>query len=186
MATKESIIELADRHIRQDGYNAFSFKDISHDVGIKTSSIHYYFPTKTDLGVATIDWHIGRVQDFIKAQNGKSPLEKLEAFMGTYRQIMAENKVCLMGSLCCDLNTVAASMKSELKKFGNIVLDWVTEFLEDGRQQGYFHFQQPARTRTVMVIASIMASVQLSRVYGQENFELVTNALINDLTTGKI
>jgi len=35
MTTKENIIDKADQFIRDKGYNAFSFKDISNDIGIK-------------------------------------------------------------------------------------------------------------------------------------------------------
>jgi TetR/AcrR family transcriptional repressor of nem operon len=38
--------------VQARGYNALSFREIAKDVGIKSASIHYYFPTKGDLGVA--------------------------------------------------------------------------------------------------------------------------------------
>jgi hypothetical protein len=46
----DKILDVALDYIMGRGYKAFSYKDISKEIGIKTSSIHYYFPTKGDLG----------------------------------------------------------------------------------------------------------------------------------------
>ena len=62
MNTREQIIQLADSLIREKGYNAFSFYDISKSVGIKTASIHYHFPAKSDLGIAVIEHHIQHLE----------------------------------------------------------------------------------------------------------------------------
>jgi len=43
--TEAKILDLAETLIRQNGYNGFSFRDIASGVGVKSSSVHYYFPT---------------------------------------------------------------------------------------------------------------------------------------------
>src|SRR5690606_12969349 len=122
MTTRETIIEAADELIRSHGFNAFSFKDISNKIGIKTASIHYHFPTKTDLGVATIKEHVVRFEKFKLELSDKPPMAQLKGFLSIYSQIMAENKVCLVGSLATDLNTVNEQIKIELKCFAELVL----------------------------------------------------------------
>ena len=44
------ILDVAQQLIQTRGYNAFSYADIASQVGIRTATIHYYFPTKADLG----------------------------------------------------------------------------------------------------------------------------------------
>src|SRR5699024_11730842 len=51
------------------GTNAFSYKDISKEIGIKTSSIHYYFPTKNDLIVAVLEHVIQKNKEDRKRNN---------------------------------------------------------------------------------------------------------------------
>lgn len=185
MTTREFIIDTADQFIRSNGFNAFSFKDISNKIGIKTASIHYHFPTKSDLGVATIKEHIERFEQLKAELANKSPLLKLKGFLSIYSQIKSENKVCLVGSLATDLNTVDDKIKSELKTFTEIVLLWVTEILTEGKNQSVFEFQNTSRTKALMIITNILAIVQLSRLTNDEDFEIVKEAIINDLRPHK-
>ncbi|MEM6362754.1 MAG: TetR/AcrR family transcriptional regulator, partial [Bacteroidota bacterium] len=55
LSTRESIIALAENHIQQNGYNAFSYYDIAIQLGIKNAAVHYYFPKKEDLLKAVLD-----------------------------------------------------------------------------------------------------------------------------------
>ena len=80
MDTKAEIIRISDSLIREKGFNAFSFSDISRQLNIRNASIHYHFPTKTALGVAVINEHLAQLDNLIKANAGKDPLKKLNAF----------------------------------------------------------------------------------------------------------
>ena len=52
-----AILETTEEMVRQGGYNSFSFRNIASVVGIKSSSVHYYFNTKEDLGVAVTKFY---------------------------------------------------------------------------------------------------------------------------------
>ena len=52
--TRSEIIRLGSELIRSIGYNSFSYADISKALNIKNAAIHYYFPSKSDLGVEII------------------------------------------------------------------------------------------------------------------------------------
>ncbi len=51
---KEKILTTSRNLIRKNGFDHFSYRDLSNIIGIKTSSIHYHFPTKIDLAVELI------------------------------------------------------------------------------------------------------------------------------------
>lgn len=51
---KTSIMDAAERRMQAGGFSGFSFREIAADVGIKSSSVHYHFPTKEDLAAAVI------------------------------------------------------------------------------------------------------------------------------------
>ncbi|KFF10835.1 TetR/AcrR family transcriptional regulator [Flavobacterium hydatis] len=185
MTTREAIIDKADQLIREKGYNAFSFKDISNDIGIKTASIHYHFPAKSDLGVATIKEHIERYETLKKKVANQSPLIKLEAFLAIHTQIKQENKVCIVGSLATDLNTLDETIKSELQIFAALVINWLTEVLTEGKELKIFDFESSPRTKALMIITNMVAIVQLSRLTNENDFVIVKETILKELKSKK-
>ncbi len=143
MSTREKIIRLGDQLIRDKGFNAFSFYDISRKLKIKNASVHYHFPTKTDLGVAVLKSHQAKLHLLIESTESKSPLIKLNAFLTIYSTIKTEGRVCLVGSLATDLKSMDLKIAKELKQFAHEILEWVTTSIleEGGQQKKYFHFK---------------------------------------------
>lgn len=179
--TRTTIIEEADFLLRHNGYNAFSFKDIADAVGIKTASIHYHFPTKADLGAAVLESHMQLLEQMKAEYSAKSPEACLDKFLSIYTHIRREDKVCIVGSLASDLNTVEDNMKAGLKAFALNFLDWVSGFLQQGKEDAVFSFHEPSRTKALMIISSMIAIVQLSRLTGEADFNTVKKAIRNDL-----
>ena len=52
--TRAELLDTAQELVQTGGFNWFSYRDLADRVGIRTPSIHYHFPTKTDLGVARL------------------------------------------------------------------------------------------------------------------------------------
>ncbi len=50
--TRETIMRAARAAVQAHGYNALSFRELAKEVGIKSASVHYHFPTKGDLAAA--------------------------------------------------------------------------------------------------------------------------------------
>lgn len=179
--TRDVIIQLADDLVRDKGFNAFSFHDIAKTIGIKTASIHYHFPTKTDLGIAIIKEQTKRFEQYKIAYEKEDPAKKLEAFFSIYSRIKSENKVCLVGSLSTDLNTMDEAIKKELKVFSEKVLDWVTQILKEGKSKKIFSFNSTPRTKALMIITNMLAIVQLSRLTSEEDLMLVQKAILKEI-----
>jgi AcrR family transcriptional regulator len=49
---REAVMTAAKATVQSHGYNALSFRELAKEVGIKSASVHYHFPTKGDLGAA--------------------------------------------------------------------------------------------------------------------------------------
>jgi AcrR family transcriptional regulator len=181
MSTKENIVQLGDRFIRDRGFNAFSFYDISKELKIKNASIHYHFHTKTDLGISILKDHQEKLHSLIQSTSGKNPLIKLNAFLSIYSTIKTEGRVCLVGSLATDLNSVDPKIAKELKIFANEILEWVTEILGEGKQKKVFSFKGRARTKALMVITNMLAALQLSRLTKEDDFNTIRNEVVKGL-----
>ena len=181
MSTKSEIIKIGDGLIRDKGFNAFSFYDISKALGIKNASIHYHFPTKTDLAIAVIHEHIRLVEELIQKTAAKEAMVKLQAFLSIYTYTKSENKVCIVGSLATDLHSVDERIKKELKLLVEKILLWVAAILEEGRTKKIFHFNATARTKALLVITNMLAAVQLTRLTNEKDFHLVKETIIKEL-----
>ena len=181
MTTRENIIQLGDQFIRDKGFNAFSFYDISKELRIKNASIHYYFQTKTDLGVCIVKDHNEKLHSLIQATAGKSPLGKLTTFLSIYSTIQSEGRVCLVGSLATDLNSVDPKIGQELKLFANEILKWVTSILEEGKEKQIFSFHGSARTKALMIITNMLAALQVSRLTNEDDFNTIKNEVVKEI-----
>ncbi|MGC4099944.1 TetR/AcrR family transcriptional regulator [Ferruginibacter sp.] len=181
MNTRDAIIKVGDELIRDRGFNAFSFYDVSKALGIKNASVHYHFPTKTALAIAVVQQHSRLVDELMQKTAAKDPLVKLQAFLSIYTYTKAENKVCIVGSLATDLHSVDGSIQQELKLLVEKILHWVTGILEEGRNKKIFHFDTSARTRALLVITNMLAALQLTRLTGEKDFKLVKETIIKEL-----
>ncbi len=174
-------MQLADQLIRDKGYNAFSFYDIAKTLGIKNASIHYYFPGKTQLGIAVIKEHGDRFKTLMKSTANMPPPEKLRAFIATYCTVRQEERICIVGSLASDLHTLEPAIDCELKLFAQRVLLWLEELLTEGLAKGDFYFGMPARTKALMIITNLLAALQLTRLTGAQDFYTIAETILQEL-----
>src|SRR4051812_3098431 len=70
---KTMIMDAAQRRMQTGGFGGFSFREIADDVGIKSSSVHYHFPTKEDLAAAVVRRWADRTAENIDKAFEKDP-----------------------------------------------------------------------------------------------------------------
>ena len=181
MSTRENIIKLGDELIRDKGYNAFSFYDISHKMGIRNASVHYYFPSKEDLAITVIKHQREHLQELIVSVEAKSPLQQLKAYLSIYSSARRFDRVCLVGSLATDLHTIDLPVRKELSLLVDEIITWVTAILTNGKNKSVFFFEGAARIKALMIITNMLASVQLARITGEKDFQQIRSTIIKDL-----
>ena len=93
-STAEKIMDIAESQVRAGGYNSFSFREISQEIGIKSASIHYHFPTKTDLGVAIASRYTTRFAEQLALIVTTYPAAnaRLQAYVALFRQAQLHDK----------------------------------------------------------------------------------------------
>jgi len=113
---KAAIMDAAERRMQAGGFSGFSFREIADDVGIKSSSVHYHFPTKEDLAAAVIRrWSENTASQIDREfeKDGDAVRVWTKAFRGT---AIAEPHMCpctVLGASSHDLpEQVAAEVKS--------------------------------------------------------------------------
>src|SRR5262245_30266387 len=118
-----AIMDAAERRIRLGGFNGFSFREIAADVGIKSSSVHYHFPTKEKLAAAVIHRYTDEVAELIDREltvEGDPVKVWTRAFRGT---LHSEDRMCpatVLGAGSLDLPQEVAV---EVRRFFKMCID---------------------------------------------------------------
>jgi AcrR family transcriptional regulator len=177
--TKDEIVRLADQLIRDVGYNSFSYTDISRPLQIKNSSIHYHFPSKSDLGVEVIR----RAADkFIAETIGWRALtykQQLSKIVGSYAQKQQSHCVCLVGALSPVFDTLSPEMQQELKRIVVVMLDQLEDIMKKGREKGEFDYTGSPKVKAYMIQSSLVASLLLDRVLQDEAFQVIQDEIMS-------
>ena len=181
MDTRENIIDLAEELIRTQGYNAFSYGDIADVLHIRKAAIHYYFPSKTDLGISVVDREIEKIAlnrvEWVQLPGDQQLRRVVETFYGSSRK----GWICLNGSLTPDYLTLQPALQEKVETMSRAVLAWVTDCLEKGQKEGSLRFEGTAADRALLVMSALLSSLLLSRVMGREVFERMLNQLLKDM-----
>ena len=167
--TKVEILDLAENLLRDRGFNGFSYANISSELKIRNAAIHYYFPSKADLGVAVIQRARERFAKWTEDQSraAKTPGERLEAFFGRYLSFLeAGQQVCLGGALETDFKTLPPTMQLETKKFASDILGWMEGVLREGKEQHIFVFPGEAKDQAILILSSLQGALQMTRAVG--------------------
>jgi len=120
------ILDAAQRAIERLGYNGLSFREIAATVGIKSSSVHYHFPTKGDLGAAVAR----RYTDLLVAaldRHQADPAVAIETYVGLIRtQLHDGGRMCLCGMLAAEIDALPDEVQSEVRRFVGANVDWLS------------------------------------------------------------
>jgi TetR/AcrR family transcriptional repressor of nem operon len=167
--TEEKILDLAERLIRDNGYNGFSFREIASGIGVKSSSVHYYFPAKSDLGVKVANRYSGRFMaalgDPLEApETAEDVLAKLHGlFVSALRK---DGQMCLCGVLAAEIPGLPVDVAMEAKSF----FDRVTAWLETSLSRtgwGKNRPQDEIKSQALSALALLEGGMMVARVHGQ-------------------
>lgn len=134
-ATNDRLLDAAENHIRLNGYHAVSFRDLAGDLGIKSSSVHYYYRQKEDLGIALVDRYSERFFADVekRATAAKTEKQRLEAFCQTYRNaLISSDRICLCGMLGAETCGLPKALAERVEVFFRANIAWIIKALDPG------------------------------------------------------
>ena len=118
-----TIMDAAERRMRLAGFNGFSFREIAADVGVKSSSVHYHFPTKEKLAAAVIHRYTDEVAELIdrEAATDSDPVRVwTRAFRGT---LCSDERMCPCAVLGAVSRDLPKELAAEVRRFFKMCLD---------------------------------------------------------------
>jgi len=185
--TVEKILDIAETLIQTRGYSAFSYQDIARELGIRKASIHYHFPSKTDLGAAVIDRYAERFSTAltaIAADQAATALSMLDHYLAPYLSFaQSGDRVCLCGALAGEMPALPGDMRKRVDRFFRTHQDWLGDILRRGAARGEFHLSAPPAKMARLVFGALQGALLVKRTTGDPTqFRDVVTALKRQLT----
>jgi TetR/AcrR family transcriptional repressor of nem operon len=168
--TAEQIIDLAETLIQTRGYSAFSYQDISAALGITKASIHYHFPSKTDLGVAVINRYSERFGGALAAiakDQSQSSMAMLDCYVQPYFKFaQTPDRVCLSGALAGEVMVLPPELRARVDRFFKDHQAWLTTIFTRGVKRGEFKLTAPAAKMARFALGALQGALLVKRTTG--------------------
>jgi TetR/AcrR family transcriptional repressor of nem operon len=174
--TREKIMSVARKTVQAHGYSALSFRDLAAEVGIKSASVHYHFPTKGDLGAAIARRYtedgIAYIGELIA--NYKDQRSCMKKYTDIFRAALVDdNRMCLCGIMSAEREDLPPEVSVEVDRFHEVNIDWIASLLslEDADPK----HKKAIRHRALGIFAAIGGAQLLAR--GQNNVAVYDEVL---------
>lgn len=123
----ERILVRAEALMRQKGYNAVSFREIAKDVGIKSASLHYYFPKKVDLGVDLVARYARNFSEQLLAGEKLPAIQKIELFIDLHRRALSQKDgLCLCAMFGAESQGLPDEITRAVRGFFEMNIIWLS------------------------------------------------------------
>ncbi len=164
---REQILEHAITLMMLRGYNGFSYRDLSELVGVKTSSIHYYFPSKDDLVLEAVDAYSGEVMQTLQSIDAALPADaKLAKYAKLFGRTLGDgNQICLCGMLAADIGSLPDNIRAAVQAFFKANESWLAKVLAQGVQEKTIAIAAKPEHAARALFAAYQGSVLTSRLF---------------------
>ena len=178
--TAQKILIVAQQSVQTKGFNGFSYRDLAAEIGIKTSSIHYHFPTKDALALelvktyhAAFDAELDRIT--AESGNGRSQLEK---YIKLFEHNLAvDNKFCLCGMLASEINSLSDDVKQAIQSFFAANELWLSQLITNGQKDGSIKNISPPDLLATQLLATLEGAMLISRSVEKNNLAKFRQAI---------
>ncbi|WP_354686613.1 TetR/AcrR family transcriptional regulator [Cupriavidus necator] len=182
-SVREQLVEHALVLIRRRGINGFSYRDLAELVGVKTSSIHYYFPSKDDLVLEAVHEYSARMQARLRAIDGSlPPAEQARQYLAPMRANAGTDQACLVSMLSADALALPEAVRAAMQDYVRTNERWLARLFERAAEQRELPNQASPQHLAQVVYGAVQSGQISARLFGSaDRFEaaaaLLTNAM---------
>ena len=177
MNRRDEILQHTDQLISLYGFNGFSYADLSDALRITKASVHHYFPTKEDLGIAYCEGKLQHWMNFrtqVMAYDGAPT--KLKAYLNLFK-VCNDGKMCGIFAMQTDTARMTEPLIRAIRKVSEAELEVLTEILSEGRGRKEFRFSMTAAEQAMVISCAVKGAVLLSHLRKDNSYERVADAL---------
>ncbi|WP_415790336.1 TetR/AcrR family transcriptional regulator [Bordetella tumulicola] len=163
--TREQLLEHAELLMRQRGCNGFSYRDLAERVGVKTASIHYYFPAKDDLLTEVMDKYTVHVRAVLQGIDPSLPAnEKLATYASLFRNAPTD-KICLGGMLASNVASLSDRARESVLAFFRLHEKWLSHVVAEGMKDGTLTFSGDPEADGRWLFAMLQGAIISARLF---------------------
>lgn len=182
--TASRIRESAHDLMAESGYFGFSYADIAESVGIRKASIHYHYPSKVDLVVATLKEYraslVHAAGDLDR--NVTEPLRRLKLYIDHLTACVQRNDrpICIAALLSTELPALPDEVQVEVRQHFKFLVSWVKATLKEGVSRGKIHLRHSAEVEAQCFIALVHGAMISSRAFSSPDlFKSITEGALS-------
>jgi TetR/AcrR family transcriptional repressor of nem operon len=184
-ATAGRILDIAERLVQTRGYNGFSYADISSELRIRNASVHYHFPSKTDLGKRLVVRYRENFMAALAALERESgdARRRLRRYVGLWSRVLRDqDRMCLCGMMAADIATLPKALRDEIKRFFDSNEAWLLRVIAAGRRSKALRFAGRPELEARLLTMGLEGAMLVARSYGEpRRFEEIAERLLAGL-----
>jgi TetR/AcrR family transcriptional repressor of nem operon len=118
--------------------SGLSFRELAKEVGIKSASIHYHFPTKGDLGAALARRYTEDGANYLNGLRANSSDLNvwIQGYTDVFRMALVDdNRMCLCGIMAAEYDDLPTEVRREIDAFTDLNVRWLPGVLEASRPE---------------------------------------------------
>jgi TetR/AcrR family transcriptional repressor of nem operon len=182
VSTREDILAVTEAMIRQKGYNAVSARAVAAATNIKSSSVHYYFPKKSDMVSAVVMRYtqnfmaaLGTPDELINGNGDKMSVAEVKThYISAFRNALTGDKaLCLCAVLGAESGGLPNEVSQHTKVFFESNINWLTAALDSSSNKGESstealdkNLKETLTSQAVHILAALEGAMIISQTFG--------------------
>nr|BFD31121.1 TetR/AcrR family transcriptional regulator [Pigmentibacter ruber] len=166
------IIDAAEQLIQQNGYNGFSYDDISRQVGLKKPSIHHHFATKANLVSMVVERYTSRFAALLSEleRNNHTALHKLNGYIQLFSKTFETNRrLCVCGMLGAEADILPPEITKAVGEFFELNQQWLTKVFEEGTKSLEFKSHIDSKKQALYLLSALEGAMIVGRGVGSDS-----------------
>ncbi|GBF38813.1 TetR/AcrR family transcriptional regulator [Leptospira johnsonii] len=129
LATRDQIIEVADKLFYEKGFESTSFADIAEIIKISRGNFYHHFKSKDEILDAVIEYRLTNTRNMLNSWESEvgSPKDRILSFINILIMNIAKIKFygCPVGTLCTELAKLNHPAQTNANKLFTLFREWL-------------------------------------------------------------
>ena len=182
VSMQDKILHITNTLIQKNGFKGFSYADFADRLQIKKASIHYYYPSKDDLGIAYCDKKMHEFEELhdtiVKASAGS---EQLTLYLSSFETCVVDDEMCGVYAMLSDLGLFSEPLREAVNKVYLYEIEIIKGILKRGQDEQQFAFEMSIEEMAMIIFSIVKGGILLNRLPKHDAYQMAVDAIRNIL-----